>query len=387
MATEETTPETAPAVEAAEPALVPISKVKDAWTVLATAVNGSRSVNELVTKAGLKGWDVRKEPAFSAVPTGKCAECEQAVGDKHAKGCYLADAEEGETTDGIVDENDTTTDVEIPGYFGVIRTDPKTGAHEAIGATARKAIPVQIEDRASMLTEIAKQTKAKFSAAGPLNENTAAFVSLKMPELIKVAKGSRGVKADELEMRLVLICSPVPGQQSEIRFSAVRPKSATVQHFPIEPLLLEGDSTVDTRLTESSEAVARVQSVMEELSGTASKMMGQKMSLKEFNELCFQLWIRPQETANTWLKNQHEARTAVLRALFLGQYDLFEGIGNTRWAAWQAVQTVAEHMPHVENKADDKEAELRRRAEQALFGANAKAGGRVSAKAFGLLTD
>ncbi|WP_158885047.1 DUF932 domain-containing protein [Amycolatopsis anabasis] len=366
-----TKPETA--VETVED--VPtLPKVQDPWSVLATQVNNSRSVGELVTKAGLKGWNVRREPALAAVPTGKCMDCDKPAGEDHAEKCYLAVAEEGEEFDGKVDENDTTDHVEIPGAFALIRTDPKTGRYEAIGSTTRTSDPVAIEDRANMLADIVKQTKAKFGPAGPLWGNTAGFLSLRMPERVKIGKGA---KSDELELRVVLICS-VNGKKSQIMVSPVRPATATVQHFGWEPQYLDYMSNTSIRASEASEAIAMVQSSVEIIEETASKMLATKMELAEFNILCNELWKPPSMTANTRLKDQHKLRKSMLEILFFGEHESFSGLGQTRWSAWQAIQFVAQHMPHVKVNADEKEAELARRAEQALFGGMAK----ISATAY-----
>ncbi|MEV6907593.1 DUF932 domain-containing protein [Amycolatopsis sp. NPDC051071] len=342
-----------------------LPKVRDAWCTLATQVNGSRTAAELVAKAGLKDWDVRPEPAFAFVPTGACVECGKAIGVKHKAGCFLGEAEPGEEFDGKVDENDTTEPMEVPGYYALVRTNPSTGRREAIGGSARQFTPAAIEDRAQMLTDMAKQLNAKYGAAGPLWSNTAGFVSIRQADPIKVGK------ADELEMRVVVVCSLLPGKSSQVLFSPVRPASATVQHFGLAPQNLDAVSNPSSRLSEGSQAIAAAQAAVDEITERAGRLLAAKMTLTAFGELCNELWKPPSDTANTWLKEQHKVRKSMLEMLFFGDYDMFAGIGRTRWAAWQAIQTVAEHMPHVPIKDDDKDAEVARRAEQALFGRSA----------------
>ena len=116
-------------------------------------------------------------------------------------------------------------------------------------------------------------------------------------------------------------------------------------------------------------------SAPEKIADVANKLKAKRMTLAEFEALCETLWTSPAETANTWLKEQHERRKAVLRVIFNGELDMFAGIGKTRWGALQAILAVAQHLPHVELKNDDEPAETARaRAESTLFGQAAKLG-------------
>lgn len=349
-----------------------LPKVKDAWSALATAVNGSRTPLELAGKAGLKGWDVRPEPVFAWVPNlgGTCNECGKKVGVKHAAKCFLGEVEPGEESDGLVDVNDTTQSVEVPGWHALVRNNPQTGEIESLGAVSREFTPVSFESRAAILAEIAKELNAKCSAAGPLWNNTGAFMSLRIPEPIKIGK------VDQLELRIVLLASLIPGRQSVIRFSVVRPASNTVQPIITLPEpQMGGQFPVGVDKEHAASISSWASSAPEKIAEVANKLKAKRMTLAEFEALCEELWRTPAETANKWLKEQHERRKAVLRLIFNGEYDMFAGIGKTRWGALQAILTVAQHLPHVEIKNDADPVETARaRAESTLFGEAAKLG-------------
>ena len=344
-----------------------LPKVKDAWSALATAVNGSRTPLELLGKAGLKGWEVRPEPVFAWVPTGTCSECGKQVGTKHAAKCFLGGVEPGEESDGLVDADDTTESVEVPGWYALVRNNPETGSIESIGAVAREFTPEPFERRAGVLAEIAKELKAKCSAAGPLWNNTGAFMSLRIPEPIKIGK------VDQLELRIVCLASLTPGRQSVIKFSVVRPASNTVQPITLPESQMGAAFSVGVDSSHVKSITGWAESAPQQIAEVANKLKAKRMTLTEFEALCEKLWTPPAETANTWLKEQHERRKAMLRVIFNGDLDMFAGIGKTRWGALQAILTVAQHLPHVELRNDDDPAETARaRAESTLFGPAAK---------------
>ena len=80
----------APEKAEAKPAPVvpgPIKPGKDSWARISTRNNGSRSISDLLNKAGLSGWDVKPEGVVALAPTGLCIDCERAVGELHKKEC------------------------------------------------------------------------------------------------------------------------------------------------------------------------------------------------------------------------------------------------------------------------------------------------------------
>lgn len=355
-----------PVTPAQEGQEVPISlpKLVDPWSRLATANNSSRSVNELLAKAGLKGWNVRPEPMVTLAGTDKCVECGRPLGQKHGKDCDMAQPAEGqEDYDGTVDDNDVSIEVDAPGIWGLVRTDPKTGDLSTIGTIQRQSkpdSPVPIETRGSILAEIAKEGKGKFGAAGPLWSNTAAFATVKLPESIPVGK------VDALEMRVVLVNSLVPGKPSQLVFVPVRPTTATVQPFADMPRMnLQAEDSADARLTEASEGLDLARQYAELAKTQATKMLRKKMSATAFEAVCEGIWPKPGPTTVGFARKLHEDRLARLKLMFEGKLDLFAGIGGTHWGAWQAILTWAQHLPVL----PDEDAEsVTYRAELALFG-------------------
>jgi hypothetical protein len=336
-------------------------KPRDSWARLATAVNSSRTVNDLLTKAGLKGWDVRPEPVFALVPTAACTECNQPVGKKHKANCYIGTPEEGEEYDGLVSKDDTVVHTELPRSWGLVRNNPVTGQPEGITTCLREYRPIPTEDRASILTEIVKQTGAKFGPAGPLWDNAGAFASVVLPEPVKINR------ADELTMRIILVNALAPGRKSFVLVQPVRPLSGTLQFFGGEDRLeLSDEDSADLRLTEASQAQDLAVKYAERIAGEALALQRKKMTVQEFHDICDRLWPYPGDTAPATVRETFNTRRSLADAMFEGKVDLFAKIKGTRWGALQAVWTANEHA--FTAKAQDDEALRRERAERVTLG-------------------
>jgi hypothetical protein len=337
-------------------------KPRDSWVRLATAVNSSRSVNDLLGKAGLKGWDVRPEPVFALVPTAACTDCGQLVGKKHKQGCFIGTPDEDEKDyDGLVSKDDTVMHVELPRSWGLVRNNPVTGEPEGITSCLREFRPIATEDRASILTEIVKQTGAKFGPAGPLWDNAGAFASVILQEPVKIGR------VDELTMRIILVNGLAPGRKSFVVVQPVRSLTGTLQFFGGQDRLdLSDEDSADIRLTEASQAQDLAVKYAEHIAGEAVALHRKKMTTQEFQALLNTVWPYPGDTAPAPVRETFHTRRDLAQAMFEGKVDLFAKIKLTRWGALQAIWTANEHA--FTAKTQDDEALRRERAERVALG-------------------
>ncbi|MFT7836936.1 DUF932 domain-containing protein [Saccharothrix sp. BKS2] len=344
-ATAKTSPKVEPKPTKAEdkPKVEPVRPDRDAWARLATANNSSRSVNELLKKAGLSGWNVTRQPMAALVPSGKCTECDQPVGRKHTTGCLmLADLP---SEKGLVEADHTTVPVEAPGVWSLVKSDPEADfGFRHIGTTTREANPVPIEVRGAILSEILRAVPgAKTGPAGPLWEGTGAFVSVRVPELVSVGK------VDKVEMRAVLVNSLVPGRGSVVRVMPVHTGTQVV--FPVtlpgvsDRVELTPDNDADARTTEASEALDLFHRFAEEFGEIANKLLRKKMTAKEFETFADAvLKDKPMPNQGAAPYRAHEVRTGVVGKLFRGEVDLTEKVKGTRWAALLAVMSWVQNI-------------------------------------------
>ncbi|WP_141981027.1 DUF932 domain-containing protein [Saccharothrix saharensis] len=322
-----------------EPA--PVRPDRDAWTVLATANNSSRTVTELLKKAKVSGWNVTRQPMAALVPSGKCTECDQPVGKKHTAGCLML--AELPSEKGLVEADHTTVPVEAPGVWSLVRTDPEAEfGFRHLGTTTREANPVPVEIRAAILSEIQKSVPgAKTGPAGPLWDETAAFATVRVPELVSVGK------VDKVEMRAVLVNSLVG--KSVVRVMPVHTGTNTVLPVTLPKLPdrveLTPDNDQDARTTEASEALDLFHRFTEEFSQVANRLLRKKMTAKEFETFADTvLKDKPMPSGGAAPYRAYEVRTGAVGALFRGEVDLTEKVKNTRWAALLAVTCWAQNL-------------------------------------------
>jgi hypothetical protein len=325
-----------------EPA--PVRPVRDAWAVLATANNSSRTVTELLKKAKVSGWNVTRHPMVALVPTGRCTDCDQPEGRKHKAGCLMLAEYPNET--GLVESDHTPVPVEAPGVWSLVKTDPEAEfGFRHIGTTTREANPVPIEVRGAILSEILKAAPgAKTGPAGPLWDGTGAFATVRVPELVSVGK------VDKVEMRAVLVNSLVG--KSVVRVMPVHTGTNTVLPVTLPDLPdlpdrveLTPDNDADARTTEASEALDLFNRYADGFGELANRLLRKKMTAKEFETFADTvLKDKPMPNQGAAPYKAYEIRTGAVGLLFRGEVDLTEKIKGTRWAALLAVLCWAQNI-------------------------------------------
>ena len=129
---------------------------KDAWHRLGTTVRDRAFTAEEAMRLGhLGGWDVRKLPLTTA-----------------------------EVSEGGV------TPIEVPG-FATVRTNPFTGAPEALGVVGGGYTPLQNEDHAEFLNLLADESGAIFDTAGSLRGGRQVFITMQLPDSLTVGGTDR----------------------------------------------------------------------------------------------------------------------------------------------------------------------------------------------------
>ncbi|PWK83204.1 uncharacterized protein DUF932 [Lentzea atacamensis] len=318
-------------------AVEPIKPGKDAWARLATAVNGSRSVNELLKKAQLSEWNVKVQPAVVLAETDNCTECEAPAGEKHKKNCLMLADVPNDT--GLVDAEHTAVPLEMDNTWGLVRPHPDAPhGRKFISSTTSNKVPVPIEVRGEMLASIMKETKAKTGPAGPLWNDKAAFASIRVPEQLMV-----GGK-DPVEFRVVVISSLVSARSSKLIISPVRVATQTVH--PVEFLKCPNHITLtaaddaDKRITETSSGLDLLHTYTQWFTEAAESLFARTLTADEFSKFCNTLFPYPGDTGTHAKRTRHQMCINLMRILFEGRVDITKDIAGTAWGALTAALTV-----------------------------------------------
>ncbi|ANZ36462.1 hypothetical protein BBK82_10680 [Lentzea guizhouensis] len=320
----------------------PIKPGKDSWARISTRNNGSRTIADLLAKAGLSGWNVKPVGVVGLPETGLCIDCERAVGELHKKECPSLD--EADANPRVIGD-DTCIPVPMYGSFALMRKNPESEfGWDVLGHTKSERVPVPIEVRAEMLTVIMKETKGKTGPAGPLWEGKGSFASIRHPEPVMV-----GGK-DPVELRLVLVNSLVPGRPSQVMVCPVRVASQTSFPFDLghnanHVYDLGAADDKDARISETSDALSLLNIYRERFEELANALVGRKITDAEFTGLTNALFPFPGDAAPKDKRERHGLCYAAMKALTYGEFDVITGeIAGTWWAALQAVMIIAEHL-------------------------------------------
>jgi hypothetical protein len=82
------------------------------------------------------------------------------------------------------------TSLDVPGY-ATVRTNPFTHRPEALGVVGSGYLPLQNEEHAEFLNLLADQSGAIFDTAGSLRGGRQVFVTMRLPESLKVGGTDR----------------------------------------------------------------------------------------------------------------------------------------------------------------------------------------------------
>lgn len=289
------------------------------WHRLGTVLPGGLTADDVLDKAFLRGWDVRKVPMY--------AKLEQ-----------------------VGPEGVTVEEVEVPGQFAVVRTEPFHQRAEIIGdpggVVGRIHQPFQNEQAVDFLAAVTDMFgDATFETAGSIEKGMRTFVSMHLKDFTV-----GGV--DGLKQYLVYMCNHVTG--ADLTFvSNVRPVCKNTVDWGKEQAryTFRHSANSDVRHNQVREAL-RLQFNYDALfQAEAEKLLAEKMDLDEFRKVCNEIWVEPQpEGSGEEEKKKHERalrrwdeRKDQLKQLFVFA-ETQEDIRLTRWGAYNAIVEYQDHV-------------------------------------------
>jgi phage/plasmid-like protein (TIGR03299 family) len=306
-----------------------------AWHQLGTITERCMTADEIMTKAFLGGWKVRKI-----------------------------------TVQGVEVTDDGVQIIECPDKWMTVRTNIVTGVTEPLGIVGDDYQIVQNEQVAEMLDHLVDESGAHFETAGSLRGGKSVFVTMKLPNTMKVA----GV--DEIDLYLAATTSHDGTQALRADATPVRIVCANTQRAALArtkgTYTFRHTSSVRSQIAQAREAMGLMWRYLDAFQAEAEKMINESLTMGQFEKVVAQLWPLVDD-ASEQTKNNHKKRSATLRYL-VRDADTQKAIKGTRWAGYQAITEYVDHF------APTKDASTR--ANRAVSGPVAE----LKARAFELLS-
>lgn len=284
----------------------------DPWHRLGTTLEGEAFTAEQAMSLGhLGGWDVRKVPlsASEITPEG-------------------------------------VTRMDVPG-FATVRTNPFTQAPEALGVVGSAYHPLQNEEHAEFLNRLADESGAIFDTAGSLRGGRQVFVTMRLPESLKVG-GS-----DRVDLNIAALNSHDGSSAFRLLVTPVRVVCANTQ----AAALREHKASISIRHTRNAKAA--VQTAREALGLTfayvsefeveAERMINTTMTDAAFADLTATVFGTLDREASTRAKRAERRRTDTLTRLW-ADAGTQAGVRQTAWAGYQSVVEYVDHFAPVRTK-------------------------------------
>lgn len=287
---------------------------QDAWHQLGTTVAGDAFTAEEAMRLGhLGGWDVRTVPLTATEVT-----------------------------------EDGVTSIEVPDRFATVRTNPFTGAAEALGVVGSQYQPIQNEEHAEVLNRLVDDSGAIFDTAGSLKGGRQVFITMRLPQTIKVA----GV--DEVSMNLAALNSHDGTQAFRLLVTPVRVVCANTQHAALRnhraSVVIKHTASAAARIAAARNALGMTFEYVEAFEAEAEAMINQSLTDARFVQITRGLFGWKDEPSKTEAKNQQRRQDALL-GLWAGAATQ-QRIRGTAWAGYQAVAEYVDHLQPVRTKRD-----------------------------------
>jgi phage/plasmid-like protein (TIGR03299 family) len=286
----------------------------DAWHRLGTTLADVFTAEEAMRVGYLGGWEVRKNPLHTSEIS----------------------------PDGV-------SVLEVPGHFATVRTNPFTGAVEPLGVVGEGYRPIQNEDHCEILNRLVDDSGAVFDTAGSLRGGRQVFVSLRLPETMRIG-GS-----DEVNVNIVALNSHDGTSAFRLLVTPVRVVCANTQAAALAnhsaSISIRHTASAKGRVAAARDALGLTFRYVQAFQAQAEAMIQQTMTDAEFFSMTAELFGAPDRYAAPRTQTAHKNREFILTRLW-ADADTQAGIRGTAWAGYQAVTEYIEHHSPVRTRGD-----------------------------------
>jgi phage/plasmid-like protein (TIGR03299 family) len=276
-----------------------------AWHKLGTVTETTMTADEIMTKAFLGGWKVRK-----------------------------IDLQGYEVTD------DGVKFIDCPDKYMTVRTNIVTGETEFLGIVGREYEIVQNEEAAAMLDALVDAAGgAHFETAGSLRRGKSVFVTMKLPETMTVA----GV--DHLDLYLAATTAHDGTQALRVDATPIRVVCANTQRAALRQTkgfyVFRHTTGIRSQIAQAREAMGLMWRYLDDFQAAAERMINETLSMGAFDKVVAELWPVA-DTASDTTKQRARQRHATLRYL-ARDADTQKAVKGTKYGAYQSIVEYVDH--------------------------------------------
>lgn len=228
----------------------------------------------------------------------------------------------------------TASGLAVPARYGTVMTDPVNGERRVLGDVGSRYTVFQNEEHADFLNVLVDEAGAHFETAGALGRGEKVFVSLRMPESIKVGGEDSvdiyigALNAHDASMPFTVVTTPIRWEcQNMINFSLRRASNRfTVRH---------SGAGLQGQAAEARRVLDLVYEYNEAFEEAAQRLVDATMTEIQFEEIIARTY-GPKADSGLAAQSRAEARVGQMVTLF-SEAGTNDAIRNTAWAGFNAV--------------------------------------------------
>lgn len=286
----------------------------DAWHQLGTTLGAEFTAEQAMEVAHLGGWNVRKL-AITATE---------------------------------MDDNGVTT-VEVPDRYATARTNPFTGATEALGVVGSQYTPVQNEEHVEFLNALVDDTGAHLETAGSLRDGKQVFITCKLPEHMLVG----GV--DQVDTYLSVVNSHDGSTGFRAIVSPVRVVCANTLNAAVssakQSWTVRHTAGAKASIEQARQSLDLSFRYAEQFEAEAERMIQETLSAGEWERTLATMFGAPDRDSTKRVERNLVTKLDTIRGLY-NSADTLDGVRGTRWGAYNALTEYLDHYGNVRGSND-----------------------------------
>lgn len=227
--------------------------------------------------------------------------------------------------------------IPVKDKFATYRDHPKMGI-QGLGVVGNRYVPIQNSDAFSFLNNLVDESGAIFETAGSLSGGRQVFMSIKMPESIQLNGG-----ADSVDMYLMATTSHDGSKSFTAAVTPIRPVCTNTVALALDRAKsrfnLRHTIGAQGKVAQAKEVLGLVHKYEAEFQLEVERLLDASYTNSQFEQLVETLFPIDDEATQVLTTKRTNQRDALLNLWTAPTQTI---VGNTKWAAYNAVAEYAD---------------------------------------------